>query len=370
MGDMKASVTRTGVCPGENIFINGTFVNSTDKDLDPPKAKLVQRIESRADGRFISDENNICKWEDSRLLPGATVNFNSQPMRIPPLPPTMKTKKDMIQIKYYIEVEIDIPMAFDPTIKLPITIGTIPLISSFNSQAISLVSNKDNCVPKQKLNDDYDKELGPTDFKPYPSFWNSHNLSPEEYPPPEYAFPVGGKAVEIADKDRKVKFGKSKYMPAYTIAKPCTRSAVPKNSVTPTPPEPVPAAVEDLDVPPTSSTEVDLEQPDVEVDINLSTADTRLSVSAGMPAAEMSASVTMPAAETIVSPTMSSSGMPTEEPEITAPAPAISLSSKPATPIMVSPAPPPDTGSEATVEAEATVDAGIDGDPDDDDDSV
>merc|ERR1712019_265993 len=63
--DMRASVTRTGVCPGENIFINGTFVNSTDKDLDPPKAKLVQRIEFRADGRFISDENNICKWEDS-----------------------------------------------------------------------------------------------------------------------------------------------------------------------------------------------------------------------------------------------------------------------------------------------------------------
>jgi len=255
--DMKASVARTGVCPGENIIVNGTFQNTTDKDLDPPKIKLVQEIDFKADGASWEDKNTICKWEDSRLLPASTVTWTDQPFFIPPLPPTMTTKKNVIQIKYYMEVEVDIPMALDPTIKLPITIGTVPFRGTYG---ITKSPNNYSIVPKQKFDDDYKKELGPTEFPPSSTFWDSVGMSGEQPPPPEYAFAVGQISVDIKGKGD-VTYGNSKYMPAYTLAKPssATESTTVK-LVTPLPP-PTPEPPQKMPHPPTSSAEVDIEQP-------------------------------------------------------------------------------------------------------------
>ena len=46
-------------------------------------------------------------------------------MTIPALPPTIMNSR-VINVTYHVVIEVDVPWGLDPTINLPITMGTIP----------------------------------------------------------------------------------------------------------------------------------------------------------------------------------------------------------------------------------------------------
>lgn len=217
---MQCRTNRSAFCPGECILLNGKFVNNLDKDLDNVKAKLMQEIRFKAeDGEEQSETIKISKLKGSEMeKEGGTATWENQHFYVPTLPPTMSTKKNIIQIRYWVEIEIDIPMAFDPTIHLPITIGTIPCISTYNKGTPSEPVKKQDILPDVEdkvIHEPLEDKVANTEAMGYP------DLSPV----PILGYALGQKSVDIGDKEVKVKFGKSKYMPVYTVARPYKQEA-------------------------------------------------------------------------------------------------------------------------------------------------
>ena len=70
---------------------------------------------------------------------GEFANWNNQPFAIPPCPPTID-KSRVIQVRYQIQVEVDVPWGFDPTLKFPITMGTVPYQPAYGQQQPPLIN--------------------------------------------------------------------------------------------------------------------------------------------------------------------------------------------------------------------------------------
>ena len=68
---------------------------------------------------------------DPAIPEGGSMDWKSQPLLVPPLPPTMSSSK-YININYLVRLSVDVPMAFDLELKLPVTIGTVPYLPVYN----------------------------------------------------------------------------------------------------------------------------------------------------------------------------------------------------------------------------------------------
>ena len=126
---VEAKTDRAAYCPGDVVTIAANFQNNSSKKVKP-YAKLQQRRIFRARGKTRTSNTSFNlipldgdDGQSHEIGEGGNSSWNGMRFRIPPCFPSLQCS--IIQVTYYIEVGLEIPLAFDLEVYLPVVIGTI-----------------------------------------------------------------------------------------------------------------------------------------------------------------------------------------------------------------------------------------------------
>ncbi|XP_038076056.1 arrestin domain-containing protein 3-like [Patiria miniata] len=125
----KASTDKSAYVPGESIFVSGTVENNSSRDIIDLTAKLVQMVVYfSTSGHTERRSETMVKVKAPGCGGGQVALMDWSPLLVPPIPPTGPQGCSIIRIEYYVLFEGDITNTpFDAEVRLPVTIGTIPL---------------------------------------------------------------------------------------------------------------------------------------------------------------------------------------------------------------------------------------------------
>lgn len=133
--DMTGSIDRGCYCPGERILITADIQNHTTRDMDAVKAKLIQTITYHATNhhKTRTRSQTITKIQGAGIPQGEFAKWDNQALDLPVMPPTILNSR-VINVVYYLQLEVAVPWGLDPDIKMPITIGTVPYRPVYGQQ--------------------------------------------------------------------------------------------------------------------------------------------------------------------------------------------------------------------------------------------
>eukprot|EP00066_Takifugu_rubripes_P025105 XP_011614371.1 PREDICTED: arrestin domain-containing protein 3-like isoform X3 [Takifugu rubripes] len=117
---LSASVDRKLCCPGDTLFISGTVCYAASKDTKL-KFSLQQKIVYRAFASTTLSDLSLCKMVGETIKGNSEETFSCQ-MKIPDDAVNTVHNCDIIFVDYYIKVYVDISLAIDPEVKLPVVI--------------------------------------------------------------------------------------------------------------------------------------------------------------------------------------------------------------------------------------------------------
>lgn len=141
---MKLTLPFAGFASGQKIPYSLIVDNEAGSDVDGVEVKLVQRIVflSRSPERAQkTDEFSLHKDSLGNVLRYTKKEYNKE-IQLGSLPPTNDDPADIIQISYFVKAKINKGLFHqDETVKIPVTIGTVPLIQS--------ARNPDNVISMQ-----------------------------------------------------------------------------------------------------------------------------------------------------------------------------------------------------------------------------
>ncbi|XP_033112535.1 arrestin domain-containing protein 3-like [Anneissia japonica] len=186
-------IQRQAYCAGESIVHTGEVNNGSSRDLEP-FIELYQRVLFKATRKTRKIDNLVCKISEPEIGEGKRHGWNQKPLLIPPIAPTL-TNCSIIEASYFVRLHVDIPMAVDCRIDIPVLIGTIPAnvySSGYNTQ-YGVVTQQPSAPPVAFAD-------------PYPNL-----------PPPSYASCVFG-AVDMKEEDTSddAFMGSTGFVPMYT----------------------------------------------------------------------------------------------------------------------------------------------------------
>ena len=91
---------------------------------------------------------SFCTWYIGAAIPkGEFAKWDNQALSIPALPPSIINSR-VVNVTYHVVIEVDVPWGFDPTINMPITMGTIPFRPAY--QQITVPQIDPNAPPMGK----------------------------------------------------------------------------------------------------------------------------------------------------------------------------------------------------------------------------
>lgn len=194
--EMTARAERSCYCPGETIFIDASLTNVTKKQLNGMHAKILQTVTYEAQGKSKTDT------QESPRMTNNTPEWNRQAFDVGPIPPSV-SNCSIISVQYQLEIVASVKMRGKVSVKIPITIGTIP--------CTSYSTNQNTLEPYMASMVGEYTPLQPSNF--------GHT----EMAPPSYTT-VKGCNIDLQkgrkENDKKITFGYEKYTPFYTFAKP------------------------------------------------------------------------------------------------------------------------------------------------------
>ena len=119
---------RSAYCVGEEIRIQAEVQNGSGRDVTL-RTKLVRKGQFTA-GQHQADHPSmvVATASGPSVASGESSQWRSDSLVIPPTEPTIDTSS-YISLYYVLKVSLVIPRARNCTIKIPITIGNVPLCS-------------------------------------------------------------------------------------------------------------------------------------------------------------------------------------------------------------------------------------------------
>ncbi|XP_072022980.1 arrestin domain-containing protein 3-like [Amphiura filiformis] len=195
-GPIKASAQtdKSGYVPGETIWVSGFIENNSSREICDITAKFYQKVHFRAKRHghgwehHREQKTNLGEQRGEGCGEHRTASFDRKPFLVPSCPPSGLDGCDIMSIEYYIEFEADVSgTPFDLELKLPITIGTVPLYSAYYSAA----------------------------FPPGEVVTQQPTAPPSEPPPPSYEVAMGGPQEIPSKSGHDYTFGKMMYAPKY-----------------------------------------------------------------------------------------------------------------------------------------------------------
>ncbi|XP_053690831.1 arrestin domain-containing protein 3-like [Sabethes cyaneus] len=195
---VSAQLPISGYVPGQTITVKITVENQTKKRVNEVSAKLLQVISFISKTPYCEISENCTTIAEVRCA-GVEAHGNlskEQYLLVPIVPPT-STSCPVLTVNYFVEVEGKIggPNS-NPRIRIPITIGTVPLSASavpaFDEPAIAVV-HQPNATVIPSLNDYY------------------------TLPPPSYEEATGAIRNNILDEEETDETTSGNYTPRYVF---------------------------------------------------------------------------------------------------------------------------------------------------------
>jgi hypothetical protein len=165
---LTVQIPMSGYAPGQNIVITTKIINNSRVAADEIKftlRKIVVYYSQTPRSKARQDIVDVTKTKATGVAPNSTGKY-MQNLLVPPLPPTNTTLCRVIHINYEVEVEVKVAGPHkNPIIRIPITIGTVPLIQQYplgplelqNPYSLQPVPNKSGAVvimPTAPMQDD------------------------------------------------------------------------------------------------------------------------------------------------------------------------------------------------------------------------
>ncbi|XP_071794769.1 arrestin domain-containing protein 3-like [Asterias amurensis] len=140
----QASTDKGAYVPGETIFVSCNIENNSNRNIVDLNAKLIQRVTFHSSGGHTRKRSKtMVHIKGPGCGPGETATMAWSPLVIPAIPPTGPQGCNIITIQYEVEVEGDVSdTPFDATVKLPVTIGTVPLYQYYSPQPNDVVTQQ------------------------------------------------------------------------------------------------------------------------------------------------------------------------------------------------------------------------------------
>ncbi|NP_001171843.1 arrestin domain containing 2-like [Saccoglossus kowalevskii] len=131
---MTATADRAAYTPGERIIVSMDLNNNSSRKIHTTEAALVQHVLYTAYRRGHGRAHHRQATEKVVVLQGQgcgkydKTDWRNQIIQIPPVPLSGLEGVHFIDIQYLVEFEADVASTpFDLSVKLPITIGSVPL---------------------------------------------------------------------------------------------------------------------------------------------------------------------------------------------------------------------------------------------------
>ncbi|XP_039429102.1 arrestin domain-containing protein 17-like [Culex pipiens pallens] len=137
---MTVCVPMTGYVPGQLVRVTVDIMNKSRKDISEVKLKLRRQVKYLSQSPSERSKTVFCtlvKYQCSGVDRDRSAGYERR-LLIPPEPPTRSST--IIRIEYFIEIIAKVVgLHASPRVKIPITIGTVPLANLNKSQEQSSV---------------------------------------------------------------------------------------------------------------------------------------------------------------------------------------------------------------------------------------
>lgn len=127
---MSASIPFSGYVSGQTIVVTAEINNESRVDIEMVKISLKKIIRYTAQVPSNGTKVEVSKVAEFRCGGVKRTKREAfiQPLLIPPIPPTNINYCRLLNISYEVQVKCSVPKyTVEPVIRLPITIGTVPL---------------------------------------------------------------------------------------------------------------------------------------------------------------------------------------------------------------------------------------------------
>ncbi|XP_058456229.1 arrestin domain-containing protein 3-like isoform X1 [Malaya genurostris] len=137
---MTVFIPMSGYVPGQLILVTVDVTNKSKKDIGEIKIKLRRQVKyvSQSPSERTKDVfSTLVKYQCCGVDRNKSAGYQRR-LLIPPEPPSRST--NIVRIEYFIEVIAKVPGLYtSPRVKIPITIGTVPLANLNKSQEQSSI---------------------------------------------------------------------------------------------------------------------------------------------------------------------------------------------------------------------------------------
>ena len=138
---MNVRIPRTGFCiKNDSIPIEVSVENGSSREIRQVTASIHKQVLYTARGRHRHDLNDINTIRSELITSHNSIIWRPNPLTIPETSPTL-TSCAIIQVNYFLSVTAVISLAINPHIKIPITLGNVPLSGQLQSTPHVLPSN-------------------------------------------------------------------------------------------------------------------------------------------------------------------------------------------------------------------------------------
>jgi len=217
--NISGSIDRACYCPGETIYINSQVENDSSRNMTALKGKLIQTVTYRDNGYHTKySTKTLSKIVGEGIPKGQYANWVNKELLVPACPPSIKTS--VLEVDYSVLIKVDVPWGSDPSVVLPITVGTIPFRQTYSQQVVlpqQPAMNPQMPPPIQNHQPGFSQQQRPSAPPPPPP---PQLIGYPDIAPPSYAAAVGDQATNIGDDEDKHTFGEMSYLPVYTYAQP------------------------------------------------------------------------------------------------------------------------------------------------------
>ncbi|KAL4219577.1 hypothetical protein ACF0H5_022151 [Mactra antiquata] len=217
-GEVSATfkVDKKGYVPGESIAIYGEVTDNANVGINCVFVILIRTTTYIAGSLRRSFDVCVGGLKHSDIETGGSDIWNGDKLHIPPVPPSFLPGCNIIDIQYFVKIEVNLPVVFTNIhLSIPVIIGTVPLHSTVQ-QSLALreqdhqhghppVTHQPQAITSSPL----------TPTAP----WTSRDAtSSNEMPLPTYEECMFGK-VDTTDESEQYTAGNLKFAPSYTYYK-------------------------------------------------------------------------------------------------------------------------------------------------------
>lgn len=160
---LTVNIPKSGFVPGETVDVNGSVSNASSAKPEEVRIMLRQIIHYHSQTPHAKTKEEIIDLVEKRSPADPRMEMiKFQDMLIlPPLPPSLTTSCRVVNISYEVYVEVKIRGVYlNPHLRIPITIGTYPLVNYYQQPTAPLPNIVTN------MHTEYQSTINQGDFAP------------------------------------------------------------------------------------------------------------------------------------------------------------------------------------------------------------